>query len=279
MNALTTPCPFCCHRQGSKWAEESSFTVIRCNSCRLLFLDPMPAPDKVNEAVRTGIQKFNSLNVNVRSRRSIKKIAIYRKVFETMFKQIWSSGKPIIWIDIGSGYGETLQAVKLLAPQNSIIKGVEPMKHKAEAAAGLGLDVINDYLQPGQFQADVVSLIDIYSHVPDFWTLLDSIKSNLKPQGEFFLESGNLADLDVRQEFFGELGLPDHLVFAGESHFVKYLESSGFEVLEIRRERADDLVDFVKSVGKKIIGRPVNISVPYTSRYRQLKIRAKLKAV
>jgi SAM-dependent methyltransferase len=239
----------------------------------------MPAPDKVNEAVRTGIQKFNSLNVNVRSRRSIKKIAIYRKIFETMFKQIWSSGKPITWIDIGSGYGETLQAVKLLAPQNSIIKGVEPMKHKAEAAAGLGLDVINDYLQPGQFQADVVSLIDIYSHVPDFWTLLDSIKSNLKPQGEFFLESGNLADLDVRQEFFGELGLPDHLVFAGESHFVKYLESSGFEVLEIRRERADDLVDFVKSVVKKIIGRPVNISVPYTSRYRQLKIRAKLKAV
>ncbi len=272
-------CPFCNRLEGREWTRESNYTVVRCESCRLLFVSPMPTEEKIDSAVRTGLHSSNVPNPNVRSRRNAKKIVIYRKIFEAMFPHLICSAKPITWIDVGSGYGETLQAIQMIVPRYSIVKGIEPMKHKAESAAGLGLDVTNDYLKHGQFQADVISLIDIYSHVPNFWSLLESIKSNLKPSGEFFIESGNLADLNNREEFFGELGVPDHLVFAGEAHFLKYLETSGFEVLEIRRDRADDLTDFLKSIVKKILGRPVNISMPYTSKYRQLKIRARLKPV
>lgn len=271
-------CPLCKSESRTSWANEASYAVVRCGDCKLLFVDPMPSAEKIEVAVRTGEHSLDLVKLNVRSRRAEKKISIYRNVFKEMFPHLLIINKPITWIDVGSGYGETIQAVKSLLPQNSIVKGIEPMKHKADAAIQLGLDVVNDYLAPHQFQADVISLIDIYSHIPNFWSVIDSIKSNLKPQGEFFLESGNLADLDQRSDFFGELGVPDHLVFAGESHFRRYLEASGFEVIEIRRDRADTLTDFAKSIVKKILGRPVMLSIPYTSKYRQLKIRARLKA-
>jgi predicted TPR repeat methyltransferase len=152
------------------------------------------------------------------------------------------------------------------------------MKHKAEIARKAGLTIVNSYLEPRQFKADLISTVDIFSHIPDFHSFLKIVASNLAPGGEFFIETGNLADLESRSEFPGELGLPDHLVFAGEKQLTRYLNDSGFDILEIRRERIDGIGNFVKNVVKKIIGRPSALGVPYTSRYRQLRLRAILRS-
>lgn len=271
-------CPYCRSTEHTYWATELGYSVHRCNKCRILFVYPMPTPEDTDKAVRTGLHKQNSLNLNVKSRRHPAKIKAYRNAIGAMFPELQNAKEPITWVDVGSGYGETLQAVLSLAPSGSTVIGVEPMKHKADAAASLGLSVVNDYLAPDKFKADVISLIDIYSHVPDFWKLLANIKSNLKAGGVLLLESGNLADLENRSEFFGELGLPDHLVFAGETHLVGYLESSGFEIHSIQRQRFDGFVNLLKAIVKKMLGRSVNLSVPYTSKYRQIRLKAILKS-
>jgi cyclopropane fatty-acyl-phospholipid synthase-like methyltransferase len=122
-----------------------------------------------------------------------------------------------------------------------------------------------------------VSSIDVFSHVPDYHSFLQDIRAVLNPGGEFFLETGNLADVERRADFPNELGVPDHLVFAGAEHIRGYLDQAGFDVVSIREERFDDWMNTVKSVVKKVIGREAVVAMPYTSPYRQLLVRARLR--
>lgn len=277
-NSLLEPtsCPCCSVYENMPWAEELGFKVVRCLGCGLLYVNPRPKMADIDSAVRTGEHSVATGKLNVRSRRIAKKVGYYSKVFADIFSDIWSAGRPIIWVDVGSGYGETLEAVSALASPASTIVGIEPMKHKAEIARRAGLTVHNCYLEPGQFKANVISAVDIFSHIPDFHSFLRVVVSNLAPDGEIFVETGNLADIELRNLFPGELGLPDHLVFAGEKQMIRYLNDAGFDVVDIRRERVDGVLNLIKSVVKKIIGRPSVIGVPYTSKYRQIRFRARL---
>lgn len=207
-----------------------------------------------------------------------RKVSLYRRVFQDLFADLWAAGRPVSWLDVGAGYGEVLQAVASLVPPGSVVMGVEPMRHKAAHARQRGLDVAEGYLMPGSSQVRVASAVDVFSHIPDFASFLKTVTTVLEPGGELFLETGNLADLDQRGDFAGELGLPDHLVFAGESHLRGYLDRAGFEIVDLRRVRIDGLVDLAKNVVKKVIGRPAVVRMPYTSNYRQLRIRARLRS-
>jgi hypothetical protein len=124
----------------------------------------------------------------------------------------------------------------------------------------------------------LVSFVDVFSHVPDFGAFLRDVRAVLEPGGEIFMETGNLADLDDRAEFPDELGVPDHLVFGGEAQLRRYLGQAGFEVTRIARQRVDGAVNFAKCAVKKLLGRPASLRVPYTSNYRQLLLRARLNA-
>lgn len=210
------------------------------------------------------------------SRRDARKIGRYSRIFRRFFPDLWQGGEAIFWLDIGAGYGEILEAVAQLAPKGSKIEGLEPMKPKADHAKARGLRVTQEYLTRAHEPVDVVSLVDVFSHIPRFAPLLEDVACVLKEGGSLFIETGNLADLRVRSEFPGELGLPDHLVFAGESQLKGFLERAGFEVVRIEAVRIDGFLHLAKCVLKRILGRPVRFTLPYTSRYRQLLVRAQL---
>lgn len=89
------------------------------------------------------------------------------------------------------------------------------------------------------------------------------------------IEIGNTAGLKSVREVPGDLDLPDHLMFAGEKHIIGFLERNNFKVISHISYRFDTGMNFVKSVIKKLIGRKVNISFPYTSKYRSVMYRAK----
>jgi len=274
------PCPYCRSDSFEAWAEERGFTAVRCRNCRLLYCNPRPALPAIDSAVRSGAHGSDAGGLDVTSRRVPRRVLRYQRIFDEMFDDLWAAGKPVSWMDVGAGYGEVLEALLVLAPKGSRIVGLEPMHPKAEKARERGLSVVEDYLRPEHGRVErvqVVSTVDVFSHIPDFWEFLLSVKAVLQPGGEFFVETGNLADLQHREEFPGELGLPDHLVFAGESHLLGFLERAGFDVVRIRRERIDGLLNLGKNVIKKLIGRPAQFGMPYTSAYRQLQVRARLR--
>lgn len=273
----TVCCPLCGAAGSEPWATERGFTIVRCDMCRLLFVNPRPAPDAIDRAVRTGVHSGAAEGLEVVARRVPAKVRYYVTQLGALFADRWSAREPVSWLDVGAGYGELLEAVSRLAPPGSRLHGLEPMQPKAAAAVARGLDVKADYLRPSHPKVQVVSFVDVFSHLPDFHAFLADVRTVLLPDGEIFMETGNLADLERRSEFPDELGVPDHLVFAGERQLERYLSDAGFEPVQVRRQRIDGAFSVAKCVAKRMLGRPAQIRLPYTSSYRQLLVRARLK--
>ena len=268
-------CPCCGAEQSSFWAEETGFAVVRCDDCGLLFVNPRPSQDHIGEAVATGTHRLGNKILNVRSRRIPSKIKHYQKQLRPILQDVIDLGKPVTWVDVGSGYGEFIEALSGILPKGSVIKGVEPMKHKADDAISRGLDIHHGFLQPEQFEADFISNIDVFSHIADYHDFLKTVVSNLSSGGEYIMETGNLADVKQRTEFPVELGLPDHLVFGGKDHFQRYFSAAGLEMVSCAEIRFDTAMQMFKNAVKIILGRNSYVGIPYTSPYRQLIMRAR----
>lgn len=276
MSTELIDCPYCGSGNFRYWASERGFDVVRCE-CRLLYVNPRPAAELITDAVKTGVHGDEAGNLNAITRRIPKKVRRYERLLGEEFRDLREAGRPVYWLDVGAGFGEVVEAVGRILPPGSTVKGLEPMKPKADDAKSRGLNVEENYLKPTHEKVDIVSSFDVFSHIPDYHQFLDNVRQVLKPGGEFFLQTGNLADVDKRSEFPDELGLPDHLVFAGEEHLKGYLHRAGFDIVSVRKEPLDTVLHSVKSVVKKVIGRDTVVALPYTSSYRQIFIRARLR--
>jgi SAM-dependent methyltransferase len=191
-----------------------------------------------------------------------------------MFADIWLKEQSISWLDVGAGFGEVVEAISRLACAGSKIEGIEPMEPKAAKARSLGLNVREMYLSQVNDEYDFVSVINVFSHVPDFRAFLNDVKAALILGGEVFIETGDIGKLTHAGQVPSEWDLPDHLVFASEHNLISYLQSSGFEVVKIEKRRVDGFVTFGKNVVKKMIGRHVSLGLPYASPYRTMLVRA-----
>lgn len=276
MSTELIDCPYCGSGNFRHWASERGFDVVRCE-CRLLYVNPRPAADLISDAVKTGVHGEEAGNLNAITRRIPEKVRRYERLLGEEFRDLREAGKPIYWLDVGAGFGEVVEAVSRILPPGSTVKGLEPMKPKADDARSRGLNVEENYLQPDHEKVDIISSFDVFSHIPAYHEFLDVVRGVLKPGGEFFIQTGNLADVDKRSDFPDELGLPDHLVFAGEEHLRGYLDRAGFDVVSVRMEPLDTVLHSLKSVVKKVIGRDTVVALPYTSNYRQIFIRARLR--
>ncbi|MCZ7618476.1 MAG: class I SAM-dependent methyltransferase [Myxococcota bacterium] len=272
-------CP-CCHVQErhTVWARENGYTAVKCLECGLVYVNPRPCSSMIDDAVKTGVHRELDHGRTAIVRRSGRNIKIYRKHLAAMFRDMWASGGPISWLDVGAGYGEFLEAVTSLAPAGSRIRGIEPMKPKADACRQRGLAIEEAYLTDVNEEYDVVSLMNVFSHIPNFYEFLENVKRVLRNGGEFFIETGNIGDLESVRDVPTELDLPDHLVFAGEENMRTFLRSAGFAVIDIRRRRKDTVENALKNCVKKMLGRQVTLALPYSSPYRSLLIRARLES-
>ncbi len=280
MQIATEPvaCPYCRTDSADAWATENGFTAVKCRGCGLVYVNPRPAASVIAAGVETGEHKEIEGGHNVVGRRSGRKVRAYRRVFESMFGDVWARNSPIKWLDIGAGFGEVVEAVQSLAPAGSQVEGIEPMRPKAEYARAQGLRVRTGYLDEIKETYQFVSLIHVFSHLPDFRSFLTGVRAVLDPHGEFFLETGNIGDLSSPHEVPAQLDLPDHLVFAGERHIKGYLEEAGFTIVQLNRIRRDTVINLAKQTVHKLRGKQVSLAIPYTSRYRSLRIRARLNS-
>jgi len=270
-------CPYCSDSGGQPWATENGFTAVKCPGCGLVYVNPRPADTLISEAVETGVHSNVEHGRTAIVRRVRSKVNFYKRVFASLFRDVWEDRREISWLDIGAGYGEVVEAVSALSTPDSRIEGIEPMRPKATRARARGLKVDEKYLCDVTKKFDFVSLVHVYSHIPDFRVFLGEIKNVLADNGEFYLETGNIGDVVDSREVPTELDLPDHLVFAGEQHLRGYLSEAGFSIVAIKRMRKDGLINFAKNIIKKLLGRQVSLAIPYTSRYRSILIRARLQ--
>jgi cyclopropane fatty-acyl-phospholipid synthase-like methyltransferase len=158
------------------------------------------------------------------------------------------------WLDVGCGHGEFMTAVKKYSREQFSIKGTEPNVKKQESARKRGLDVGYFDLESHQEKYDIISMLNVYSHLPDPPAFLNQLRRLLNNGGEILLETGDSAGLSA-EDHHRPFYLPDHLSFASESIIVGILERLDFEVLKISKFPLckPDLENILREVAKAFL--------------------------
>ncbi|HRI84474.1 MAG TPA: class I SAM-dependent methyltransferase [Ignavibacteria bacterium] len=216
-----------------EWGAENGFKMVKCTNCGLLYVNPVPDEEEIDLAVKTGMHKGETV-LNVVNSFSDQKINDYLEKLPLIYDKN-SFGSTFSWLDIGCGYGEFIIALKSFAGGSGIYKGIEPNEIKKNFAVSKGLDV--DFTDIKNFpddHFDFVSMLNVYSHLPDPGIFFKEIRRILKKDGEILIQTGDAADLN-RQDFPHTLYLPDHLSFASENIIRRLLENSGYSGISVRR--------------------------------------------
>ncbi len=241
-----TKCYFCGSEQHTYYAEENGFHLVKCDICGLLFVEDRPNESEITQAHRQGVHRgLNSFNVT--GAFNPNKVSAYLKILEDIFKGDLGNKKN--WLDVGCGHGEFMAAIQMYGSAGLVVKGSEPNVHKQESARKRGLNVSYFEIESHEEKYDVISMLNVYSHLPDPPTFLNLLKKILKPQGELILETGDTAGLSAK-DHYRPFYLPDHLSFAAE-RIIAILERLDFEILTIKKYL---FMSFnLKSIGKELI--------------------------
>ena len=282
MKLETVPCYLCSEPAADPWATENGFHMVKCRGCGLVYLNPRPTLDEIDEAAKTGMHRFTSGALNAISAFSKRKVADYQAKLQQLIPAA-DLNKPLRWLDIGAGFGELVKAVQQLAATGSYARGIEPCAPKVKKAQALGLPIDAAQLSELNERFTHLSLINVYSHLPDPVAFISDLKCHLEPRGSLVVVTGNGGDVP-RAEFPGALYVPDHLSFAGEENVKTVLQRAGFEICAVNRYTdAPSLarlpITFLKNIARRLTGRPsVPLFLPKGSRFRSLWIHARLAA-
>ena len=222
-------CYNCGAAERTFYAEENGFSLVKCSGCGLLYVQERPDDTEISQAHKQG-KHSGVKELDVTGVFSEDKIRGYLGVLEDLF-----AGEPAIsgsWLDIGCGHGEFIAAVQQYSKGKIAAHGTEPNVHKQKSAREHGLDVTYFDLDAHEDKYDFISLLNVYSHLPNPPEFIGGLKRLLKPDGEIILQTGDTAGFSA-EEHYKPFSLPDHLSFASEQIVKDILRRQGFEILDV----------------------------------------------
>ncbi len=225
-----------CYNCGSDantfYAEENGFRLVKCDGCGLLYVKERPDDAEISEARRTGLHGGEqTLDVSGAFRDA------HARGFMKMLQDLYprrSPAPPRSWLDIGCGHGEFLVALGRFFGSEIHAEGAEPNDAKRRSVEERGFVVTESVPARPEGGYDVISLLNVFSHLPDPPAAIAKWSRLLKPGGEILLETGDTAGLDSARHH-RPFYLPDHLSFASERIVVDILARAGFEVLQVAK--------------------------------------------
>ncbi|MFV0623715.1 methyltransferase domain-containing protein [Sphingomonas sp. ac-8] len=266
---VAVACPLCGQSDAWGWGWENGYSAVKCVGCGLVYVSPRPVDEAISEATRTGQHRHEAGALSVVYTPSRRKLARYRaRMRRVLAGEVGQD--PVSWLDIGAGFGELVEALGTVLPAGSRIRGIEPMAVKAAHARARGLPVGSERLAEVRERFDFVSLVNVFSHLPDPAAFLRDIRRLVRPGGTLLLVTGNGADLASADGYPDRLDLPDHLVFAGREQLEAFLRNAGFEPYRCDAVRLDTAGWAAKALVKKLLGQPVPLVIPYRSRFRDM---------
>lgn len=225
------PCLLCGSKESTIWGREHGYNALRCSQCRFVYVSPRPKLAAIDEAAHSGMHQVEEGTMSaIDEGFNPRKTPMFAERLASLFPAGELKARPLSWLDVGAGFGELIEAVKGLAHPDSRIMGIEPCRPKVEEARRRGIELQEIPLEEVHETFDVVSLINVLSHVPDPRQFVKELLNHVKPGGYVVLVTGNGADVEFKH-YPDELLLPDHLCFFGESHLHQLLEECGLEIV------------------------------------------------
>lgn len=203
-------CPICRSKRTSLFAQLQQYRYLRCNVCKLIYLDPKPsaqlvgstyAGDYVFRVNATALQRFESITT---------------KVIQQM-KIMNPRGRSLL--DIGAGYGT---GVRLAVHEGLDAYGIEPAQNLFRSARNqLGSRMkradFDQYLKQSSRKFDFILLIHVIEHVRNPQAFIRNVITRLNPNGILYIETPNSQShlLRVEQDRYTFLTPPDHIHLFG----------------------------------------------------------------
>lgn len=253
-------CPFCDSDDCILITKErTSIGIVRCRVCGLIYVNPrLKSPEKIYWADAQLYYEeakliFMGIKPHHRDKNYLEDLRIIKR-----FKP---GGN---FLDIGVNAGFFLRQAKKNGNWN--IFGLEPSKSLAELARKyFSLNIKNCFLEEAGFQDDffdIVTMIDVFEHIPNPCQMLGVIRRLLKKDGILFIKVPNglfnltklrLARLTNKINAYDIFDSYEHLVHYTHNTLSRMFEKNGFTVIY------------------EGVGRPIQTPVwhKYTGRYYQ----------
>lgn len=208
-------------------AQLPELRLRRCSECGCLWAnDARQNQDVLSDAYERVIETYFDSEEN-----DPRYVHFYKQLELLAKKHV--SGRGIL--DVGCGEGIFLSTIS-----NEWHKqGLEPSASGANLAKERNLDVVRATLDtsPNQYEADLISALDVIEHVIDPHHFVESFKRHLRPGGVVLLLTGDADSYAARVAGpqWSYLRWCGHISVFSQSGLRKLLQSHGFEVLTWRR--------------------------------------------
>ena len=216
---------------------ENGYNLVKCQGCGLLYVNPRPSEGEIDLASITGMHRGDHL-IKVNTRFNKNKIKKYIKILGEFYNPKEFNDLIYNWHDLGCGTGEFLIALREFSENKLALAGSEPNLQKVNIAKTHGLKV--SVRLPSEYTSKFhyLSLLNVFSHLPDPIKILTEWKKLLYPGGELFIETGHSCHLP-KEIHHRPYYLPDHLSFADKEIVISILERIGFDIVDVRIYRGE----------------------------------------
>jgi SAM-dependent methyltransferase len=263
----------CGGRGRSRFREQDGYTIVRCTTCGLRFLEPQPSDDELaslysedyylsQDSRRRGYEGYATDADN------------WRRTFRDRLRDL--PARPGKLLDVGAATGFFVEQARAIG-WDAI--GLEPSDWAAEfARRELGMNVVTGTLESTHFpdQAfDAVTLWEVIEHVPDPMVTLEEIRRILRPGGRLVLstpDSGSFAARASGGRWLGWRKVPEHLFFFDRSNLDRLLVRAGFVPRRHRYASLTVSVGFVLERAFSLVGLPSSLRAPGWLARRSIRV-------
>ena len=225
----TSVCDCCGSRAWVPCFSDNCFTLGQCQVCHLLYVGDMPSLQTRMTEMETGhFAEGAQMVLDAEKQNAAEKLR--HEVFSSYVTMVQKHAGQGHWLDIGCGAGHLLQVART---EGFSVEGIELTDARREVARSSGA-VVHDRpvealgLAAGSF--DVISMIDVFSHLTSPRTTLTELHRLLRPGGVILLATGEVTAPPTKHNVHS-WNLGDHLTFLGEDTMSRYAERVGLSII------------------------------------------------
>jgi SAM-dependent methyltransferase len=230
-------CPLCGSPETGAAFTDNGCSLRVCSFCDLFFVDPYPASTQQHRMVSSGA--YREIEILDCARRYQGERLFYDRHFDLIAKEVQGAAS---LLDVGCGTGNLLE--RFAAQPHLDRAGIELNAQAARFARKIARckiwEVPIEQFHCGP-QFDVITMINVFSHIPSFDGLFQSLHAALRPGGKIILRTSEM-DRNVSRWNQVHWGIPDDLHFLGLKTLDFLCAQYGFAVARhIRTPFEDEL--------------------------------------